>query len=413
MTLASASHARLPRDFPAMTATAFFMLAICWSPLLPGLLAIESSWAFIASFVLFAALVVRHHGLDGDAFYISSALVMCCLALFLATGSRTLLARTAPLPLLFFATHQTAAINRLPEAICNVLTAYISVGITLSIVGFLYAFSGGSALLSISNPDGRENALYLTTMTNFWVGNIIRPSFIYDEPGAFSFLVCATVALREVLGRRVRTSLVLILGGLITLSLTHLLVAAIFLATRIRRPRTLILITLAVAGVFIAVQQSEELEFVSARFDIEDGKLVGDNRSNQLENLAAIISPEILLFGDVACHARPERTCEEHGDISSSPATPVYRGGLLLLAAQLFVHGSLIIAFFRRKTYRFPALALSVLLLQRPYFEGFGYGFITYMILFLMFKRPVPGRRHSPQIRASDIPPAAPLVRAP
>ena len=388
----------------ALTATAFFMLAICWSPLLPGLLSIPSSLAFVTAFVVYTGLVISKRGVDVPLLVLSLLLIMCCLVLLLATGSRTLLARTAPLPLLVFAAHQTASIDKLPEAICRALSIFLITGVVLSIIGFAYAYSGGQPLLSIANPDGRENSLALTTMTNVWFANIIRPSFIYDEPGAFSFVVCATVALREVLGKSARTSYFLMLGGLITFSLTHVLILILFLLARLGLVKTSLIAAAVVATFVMALPESDEFDFFTARFAIEEGRLSGDNRSDQLDNLAEIINPEILLFGDIACHDRPNRICEEHGDISSSPATPVYRGGLLLLAAQVVVHVALIVAFFRRRAFRFAALTLSLLLLQRPYFEAFGYGFITYTILFTMFRRSPFRPRRTSVIRSSNAP---------
>lgn len=377
-------------------------MAICWSPLLPGLLSVDSSLAFVTAFALFTALVFAKRGVDIPQSALALLLMACCLLLFLATGSRTLLARTVPVPLLIFAASQAASIQKLPEAICNALTAYLTVGVVLSIVGFVYAFGGGEALLSIANPDGRENALYLTTMTNFWVGNVIRPSYIYDEPGAFSFLLCATVALRELLGKRFWPSLFLMLGGLITLSLTHLLIALLFLTTRLGFVKTCVLTAAVLVGGYMASEDIDMFDFFTARFVVEDGKLTGDNRSNQMGNLIDIINPKIFLFGDVVCHDRPDRSCPEHGDISSSPATPVYRGGLFLLSVQLVVHVSLIMAFVRRKRFRFAALTFTVLLLQRPFFDGVGYGFITFTAVFLMF-RSAPHLRRCPTVPFSDV----------
>jgi len=392
----------------ALTSTAFFMLAICWSPLLPGLLSVQSSWAFLAAFVVYVGLVFNKRGVDVPLLVLSTLLIMCCLLLFLATGSETLLARTLPLPLLVFAAHQTASIDKLPEAICRVLSVYLVAGVVLSIIGFAYAYAGGQPLLSIANPDGRENSLFLTTMTNVWFETIIRPSFIYDEPGAFSFIVCATVALREVLGKSARTSYFLMLGGLITFSLAHVLVLLLFLVARLGILKTCLIAAAVSSGAILALSASDEFNFFTSRFAIEDGRLAGDNRSNQLDNLAEVIDPEIFLFGDIACHNRPDRTCPEHGDISSSPATPVYRGGLLLLTAQIVTHAALIVAFFRRKAFRFAALALSLLLLQRPSFEGFGYGLITYMTLFVMFKRSSSRRQRTPMVRFSNAPHLSP-----
>lgn len=272
------------------------------------------------------------------------------------------------------------------QSVCRLLSAWLVMGILLSMVGFLYAYNGGQPLLSISNPDGRDNFLYLTTMSGSPIGNIIRPSWVYDEPGAFSFLICATVALRHVLKMGNRLSLFLMLGGLVTLSLTHMLITVLFLVFRFGILKMAVVATMFVMGTHLLIPELEEFDFVVARFAFEDGRLAGDNRSDQIENFAAVASPRMFLFGNVECHDYRDRSCDRHGDISSSPVTPVYYGGLLFLAVQIVVHMALLVAFFGRSDFRLPALILSILLLQRPYFAGFGYGLITYIVLFLMFR---------------------------
>lgn len=375
-----------PWKFRVLSATAFFMVAISWSPLLPGLLSLNSSIAFLGAFLLFAAVSVFERG-------ISIRLALCCtllligsMILLVATQSITLWNRTAPLGLLIFAAHEIAAIHRLAESVCRLLTVWLVTGVVLSIVGFIYAYTGGEPLLSIANPDGRENYLYLTTMSGSPIGSVIRPAWVYDEPGAFSFLICATVALRHMLNKSARPSAFLMLGGLITLSLTHLIIAVLFLISRLGVLRAVMLAVALALSAHLVVPELEEFDFVTARFAIEDGRLAGDNRSNQIENFTAVVNPRMLLFGDIECHAYPDHSCDRHGDISSSPVTPVYYGGLLFLAVQIVVHLALLLAFFSRSDFRFPALILSILLLQRPYFAGFGYGLITYLVLFLMFQ---------------------------
>lgn len=370
----------------AMSAIAFFMLAICWSPLLPGLFSIGMGPAFIIAFLLFSWLSIGRRGLNVPILILSVIVVVCCLILFAATGSQTFLNRTIPLAMYIFVAHQTVSIDGLTEAICATLTVYLIVGILLSLVGFGYAYAGGDPSLSVLNPDGRENFLYLTTMSNFTLGNVIRPSFVYDEAGAFSFLICTTVALREMFGKDSRISWFLMLGGLITLSLTHLIIVLMFVVFRLGFIRASILAGAMAAGIMTITQELGDFDFIAERFVIEDGRLTGDNRSIQLENFAKVFDAKIFFFGDVVCHDRPSRACEEHGDISSSPVTPTYSGGIMLLATQIIVHTLLIVAFFRFRNFRFSALTLSILLLQRPYFASFGYAQITLTVLFLMFK---------------------------
>jgi len=223
-------------------------------------------------------------------------------------------------------------------------------------------------------------------MSNFnWLG-VIRPAFIYDEPGAFSFLICATVALREVLRMRRGPSLFMLLGAITTFSITHWLITVIFLVVRFGLLRVAVMMALVITPVLPTLSSLEELSFIAERFKVSDGEFAGDNRSDQLRNFADVVDGQILLFGDIQCHARPEKVCHEHGDITSSPATPLYKAGLLGLIPQLVVHLALLVLLVFVPQYRFAALALTILLLQRPYFEISGYGFMTYLTTLLMIR---------------------------
>jgi hypothetical protein len=374
-------------------ACAFFIAALSWSPLLPALFSVPFSVALLASTGALAVLTGYVRGTSPSIAFVCAVMLIAAVGLFAITQSSNLLLRTAPIPLLLLAAHQTRIVEGLPDVLCTWLTRFLVLGVAGALVGFAYAYLGGPALLEINNIDGRENGLYLSTMSNVYLLGIIRPSFIYDEAGAFSFALCATVALRSVLGRSVAPSYFMMLGGLVTFSVTHILLTMVFLAFRLGPAKTVAVVAAMLVVLVPAAATSEEFEFFFSRFEVADGQLAGDNRSMQIGNFLDIVSPRILLFGDVDCHSRAEGTCEEHGDISSSPVTPTYKGGILVLLVQLAVHIALIMVFFKHARFRFAALLMTLLLLQRPYFDVSGYGFLTYLMLFLMLHPLAPSRQ--------------------
>jgi hypothetical protein len=377
------------------TATAFFIAALSWSPLLPALFSIPFSVALLASSLGMMILTGSVPGTSRAIALVCGVMLIIAVAMFAITQSSNLLLRTAPLPLLIFSAYQARLVEGLPDALCTWLTRFMVVGVAGAIVGFVYAYLGGAPLLEIANIDGRENGLYLSTMSNVYLLGIIRPSFIYDEAGAFSFILCATVALRALLGRSAGPSYFLMLGGLITFSVAHILLTLVFLGFRLGPAKTVAAVAALLVVLVPVAATSEEFEFFFSRFEVADGQLSGDNRSIQIANFIDVVSPRILLFGDVDCHSRVDGNCEEHGDISSSPVTPTYKGGIVALLVQLAVHIGLAAAFIRHSRFRFVALVLTLLLLQRPYFDITGYGFMTYLMLFLMLDRPVETRKPS------------------
>lgn len=101
-------------------------------------------------------------------------------------------------------------------------TSLFLVFIILSIIGVLYHLMGGHSLFSLVNADGRDNNFYLSTFSNSETFTI-RPSAIYDEPGAFSFYICTLVIMRSRLRMSCQISAILLIGGMITQSITHVL----------------------------------------------------------------------------------------------------------------------------------------------------------------------------------------------
>jgi len=192
----------------------------------------------------------------------------------------------------------------------------------------------------------------------------------------------------------------------VAFSLAHILVTVIYFLFRIGALKTAALVAAVLIPLAQLAIQVGKLEFLVSRFSITDEQMAGDNRSNQLENFFAVVHPGMLLFGDAECHFRPDRSCDEHGDISSSPATPTYRGGIVALMVQLGAHIGLILAFIRKRPFRLSALTLILLLLQRPFSEFSGYGYITFLLLFLMLNGRAPRRPCRPASVASDQLPA-------
>ncbi len=87
------------------------------------------------------------------------------------------------------------------DAFVDLASRFMLVLLIGAIVGYTLAAAGAPPLGAFENTDGRANYFFYTTFTNTREENFIRPSGIYDEPGAFSFFVCVTAYLREATGR--------------------------------------------------------------------------------------------------------------------------------------------------------------------------------------------------------------------
>lgn len=264
----------------------------------------------------------------------------------------------------------------------EISTLFLLIVSTGAWIGFIYALLGGESLFSIENPDGRENAFFLTTFSNFYIGSFIRPSGIFDEPGSLSFIICFIAGLRHKLDQPKKATWQLLLLGIITLSIAHF-IYVIFHALQDRSyllsgKKTLIsvisIICLLIATSFFAA--GDEAEIFFSRFVVTDGKLTGDSRSDLFYSALDRIDSVNLFFGlDVDCIVK-SKVCEGkgHGQFGETPAGIILLLGLFLSFPYFLI---LIWLLYSAILWRdFVATGLLLLLLQRPYVMNYGYSLL-------------------------------------
>lgn len=275
----------------------------------------------------------------------------------------------------------------------EISTLFLLIISTGAWVGFIYALQGGESLFSIENNDGRENAFFITTFSNFYIGSFIRPSGIFDEPGSLSFIICFIAGLRHNLDQPKKATWQLLLLGTITLSIAHF-IYLIFHALQDRSyllsgKKTLIsvisIICLIVATAFSAAGDDAEMFF--SRFVVTDGKLTGDSRTDLFYSALDRIDSVNLFFGlDVDCIAK-SKVCEEkgHGQFGETPA-----GIILLLGIFLSFPYFLILIWLLCSAIvwrNFVAIGLLLLLLQRPYVMNYGYSLLILLAVLTTGKK--------------------------
>jgi hypothetical protein len=297
----------------------------------------------------------------------------------------------------------------------EVATQMFVLFIFLAMIGVLYYYAGGSPVLTLVNSDGRENSLYLTTFSNA-AEFFIRSSAIYDEPGAFSFYICITVALRSLLGMSNRTSGLLLLGGLITLSIAHVIFGAIWVVWVLTSSglRQINIKDISILAFFLLltgiIYHSSLLDWTFERAIefYENPWMNPRQRAFDSVRLALADSTQGLWFGfNADCIGRQDN-CPELGE---NPLTPLIYGGLL---AAWPYYLFLLIAFtsplFSRRGLIYAAV--GVLLLQRPYLLEFPYSAIMTLMLIVAIGGAKPRRRES-SVPTSDTPPSAFVLRIP
>jgi hypothetical protein len=258
------------------------------------------------------------------------------------------------------------------------MTALMAVLAACALAGQVYAWLGGAPLLTIDNPDGRPASLYLLTMTNDALDNLIRPAGIFDEPGALSFYICLTAACRSLLGMPRKATWPLLAGGLITLSLAHLVYMAFHLMSeRLMSPRAmraLLAGALVLGGAMLhpAVQGTIH-ERIGARLVMEDGRLAGDNRSELLQNAAGYVDLKTSLVGlDARCISDWAACQRAYRRFGENILTPLVQGGILMSWPYYATLAALLATGLRARR-RLVCVGVAALLVQRPYVLSAGY----------------------------------------
>jgi hypothetical protein len=284
-------------------------------------------------------------------------------------------------------------IIRFVELASNVIL-FLNIG---AIIGFVYAFIGGPPIITFANPNGLVNYVYFTTMTNSVWGNFIRPSAIYDEPGAFSFFITGIATARHFLNLSPKKTWVLLLTGIITFSVAHIIYIFFYLLSKFQFKiftfkflNKILLITFFVFFTYLTLLLSGAIELVDllflSRFKSDNsGLFPGDNRSDFFFNAYNFISqnPKTLIFGQ-PINENFNKIEYEYGNVGANPLMPILRWGIFGSWPYYFILFYLIIQLHKGKFY-FPALGFALILFQREFFYVVSYSLIILLIVIIIY----------------------------
>ena len=264
---------------------------------------------------------------------------------------------------------------------CKLASFFCLILLVGSFIGLIYVSIGGRELFSIVNEDGRSNGFYLTTFSNSFIVNTIRPSGIYDEPGTLSFITCIVVALREELNMPRKLSFALLILGILTFSVSHLFFCVIYF-TYCTTSYKNVVSYLASGSLILALCLSTpiyaSLEFaLFNRIQIVDGVFIADNRSSLFFNsLNLLNSPTRILFGlDSSCITNVS-ACLSRGypQFGDNPLAPlVLYGFFQSLPFYSFLAFLLYIAFKRKNLLVVAVIAICMV---KNEFYSFGFTLI-------------------------------------
>jgi len=268
----------------------------------------------------------------------------------------------------------------------------------LSLVGFLYAYLDGKALFSITNLDGRINNFYLATFANSFESNFhsifIRPSGIYDEPGAFIFFICMTFVLMQSQNLDKKYGWLFMILGFITTSLSFFVFFLFFLLDEFigsRKKKYFFLYLLAAFAVltilyFFMPAVSLLINKLAERLHFENGKFAGDNRTILVVQAFEYLSENVFLWGLNANCMLGNSICDSFHFLNygENPLSLVVHYGVLISFPYYLILALFIWVAIKEK--KFIYFGVFLLLLQRPYLMQYSYSILILLVLFSILK---------------------------
>lgn len=268
----------------------------------------------------------------------------------------------------------STAVHRKAVSVISGILFALLVG---AIAGYAWVAAGFDPIFWFANQRGGFN-FQPFSFSSAWVTYQIRMNGIFDEPGAFSFYICMTVACRYFLRMPVRLSWFLLLAGMVTVSLAHILFTVLFLFSTVSLPKSRrgaanlcfgILVALASSGFIYA--STDIFQALGSRLQppqAENQLVAGDNRGPRLiAGLEVITSnPKTIVVGAGPDCAMSALNCVGTDfSVGETVLTPMVRWGLLSTYPFYVIMAASVLTGFARRRYM-VALAAAGMMFQRP-----------------------------------------------
>ena len=350
----------------------------------------KDTFALFAPLVLFATLLSNH-------FRVHSPIPSLVLTLVFIGTIASVLAMSISQLLMAVALAVAVVVGQqvfstlIKPKVLRVVSWFALILLLGGIVGIVYSAIGGQPLIEIQ-VGYRKTYLYLTTFSFAVIGNIIRPSGIFDEPGALAMFVAIVTMFNDALQQNRKLNRALVLLVVFTGTLSGLAIAIWYMLAsndlKNRRKQGIIFVS-SIAAVFLFVSfvapnnpiTSPLDTFYSERLRIEDGRLAGDNRSNQVESFFRLVDREMLLKG-----AKSSIAEYDSDDMSSNPFSITFGYGLAIslpyFALMLWLAGTTLQQGFRNS---YTSLGMLFLLLQRPYLYHMSWSILIAATMWLVY----------------------------
>lgn len=273
---------------------------------------------------------------------------------------------------------------------------FLLIVLTGAVIGFSLAYLGMPPILEFPRYSygGGTLYVYVTTITNYVRSNFIRPSGIYNEPGALSFVTCLIAFMRRACNKDYRVTWIILMLGFITFSLAHLIFVFVFLLSeKFSIKKTGFFCTLMMVA-FVVIFTTDmdkvfEKRLLTRIIPQESGTIVGDNRTFRMINAWNVICDEhqALFFGVGPAYSfNRSEVKDRYKNMNDNPLENLAgRGIFLTWQYYAFVFIAIVPAFFVPTKRNLAFFGVGLLFLQRPYLYSFGYSLLGVLAIWLHF----------------------------
>lgn len=250
---------------------------------------------------------------------------------------------------------------------------------------FLVLFFAYTPLFSFVNPDGRSAYCFGPTCSNFYLGNIIRYSGFFDEPGAMAYWGIYALLFNRLFIRNPRLERLLMICLILTLSLAYYIQLSFYiLFFKIKNIEKFCIAFLACVVMIGAIYLSKDTQydvykFTFFRLERNDmtGTMQGDNRSDLSE-----IAKKYFLTAPIMGIGAKKAT--EIAYMADNPYDILAKDGIV---GMIVTYIPLIIVFFtyyKNRTILCVLFILGVGYLQRPFHVDLLHPMMLYLMTILI-----------------------------
>ena len=262
------------------------------------------------------------------------------------------------------------------------LITILGIGGVIAFILVLFGYL--NPILTYENIDGREGFFYGFSCTNAKLGNLIRYSGIFDEPGAMAFWGIFALIINRFTINKQYFETIIIICLVFTFSMAYYIqIFLYFVCFKVHKVKSFLKLFLFITILISAVGLTKDSEFdlytpTVLRFEMgDDGELNGDNRSS-----SAKVAKKHFIDSPLIGKGPNITTTGEY--LADNPFENLATDGII---GTIVMYLPLLLLLFPFNKEVSKAIIIIMLgYLQRPFHQNFMHAFMLYYISYTLYQ---------------------------